>query len=77
MPTHSYIVRRLQVLKRFWRVTVTMLVAACLALVRGVNDICKVDPEDPEAIEGCEVPGSGSRWVRVRVRVRANPNPKG
>ena len=77
LPTDSYIVRRLQVLKRFWRVTVTMLVAACLALVRGVNDICKVDPEDPEAIEGCEVPGGGSRWVRVRVRVRANPNPKG
>ena len=47
-------------LKRFWRVTATMLVAACLALVRGVNDICKVDPEDPEAVEGCE---GTSRWA--------------
>ena len=37
-----------------------MLVAACLALVRGVNDICKVDPNDPEAVEGCE---STSRWA--------------
>ena len=37
-----------------------MLVAACLALVRGVNDICKVDPEDPEAVEGCE---GTSRWA--------------
>ena len=59
-PTHSYIVCDLQVLKRFWRVTATMLVAACLALVRGVNDICKVDPEDPEAVEGCE---GTSRWA--------------
>ena len=47
-------------LKRFWRVTATMLVAACLALIRGVNDICKVDPEDPEAVEGCE---GTSRWA--------------
>ena len=37
-----------------------MLVAACLALVRGVNDICKVDPDDPEAVEGCE---GTSRWA--------------
>ena len=37
-----------------------MLVAACLALIRGVNDICKVDPNDPEAVEGCE---GTSRWA--------------
>ena len=53
----------IQVLKRFWRVTITMLVAACLALVRGVNDFCHVDPEDPDGLEGCEIPGGGSRWA--------------
>ena len=44
------------VLKRFWRVTITMLVAACVALVQGVNEC--LDPDE------CEVPGSsGSRWA--------------
>ena len=50
------------VLKRFWRVTITMLVAACVALVRGVNDLCHVDPEDPDGPEGCK-PGGRSRWA--------------
>jgi hypothetical protein len=44
------------VLKRCWRVTITMLVAACVALVQGVNEC--LDPDE------CEVPGSSrSRWA--------------
>ena len=44
------------VLKRCWKVTITMLVATCVALVQGVNEC--LDPDE------CEVPGSSrSRWA--------------
>ena len=67
----------IQVLKRFWRVTITMLVAACLALVRGVNDFCHVDPEDLDGPEECEIPGGGSRWAGAPQRVEKWPRDGG
>ena len=51
------------VLKRCWKVTITMLVATCVALVQGVNEC--LDPDE------CEVPGSSkSRWAGALQIVR-------